>query len=251
MNSAQEIILHNEMQYSEYAPHYDNLCAINPAYQDLIALFSNSLEKLCLPSSPVVCDLGAGTGNFVCQLLTQIPMAKVTHLDPSPEMNTLASGKYAKNGFEVNIVESSMEDWEFEDDSLDLVVCVNALNNAPPVMPMLKKICRWLKPGGSIFLVNFGREIKILDWTWFLLKNSLKNRGAAETVRSIYQTRKAFSSNRAGRGDQKSGRLWTHTSDELSAIVEAAGFEIREFQTCYRDYADLVLATKPNERSLN
>jgi ubiquinone/menaquinone biosynthesis C-methylase UbiE len=251
MNSAQEIILNNEMQYSEYAPQYDNLCDINPAYQDLIGLFSNSLKTLDLPSSPTVCDLGAGTGNFVCQLLSQVPMAKVTHVDPSPEMNSLARTKYARNGFEVNIIESTMEDWEFEDDSLDLVVCVNALNNAPPVMPMLKKICRWLKPGGSIFLVNFGREIRILDWTWFLLKNSLKNRGATETVRSLYQTRKAFSSNKAGRGDQKSGRLWTHSSDELATIVRASGFEIKIFQTCYREYADLVLAEKPFQISSN
>jgi ubiquinone/menaquinone biosynthesis C-methylase UbiE len=245
MNSAQEIILSNEMQYSEYAPQYDNLCDINPAYQELIALFSANLKTLDLSNSPVVCDLGAGTGNFVCEMLSQVPKAIVTHVDPSPEMNALAKAKYAKKGLNVNIIESSMEDWEFEANSLDLVVCVNALNNAPPALPMLKKICRWLKPGGYIFLVNFGREIKILDWTWFLLKNSLKNRGAAKTIRSIYQTRKAFSSNKAGRGDQKNGRLWTHTSNELADIVRASGFKIRNFQTCYRDYADLVLAEKP------
>ncbi len=247
MNGSQERIFEGEMQYSEYAPHYDNLCEINPAYQELVQIFLDSLSGMNLPNSPTVADLGAGTGNFICPLLSAIPEASVTHLDCSPEMNALAKQKYLDLGLSVNVIEAHMEDWEFESDSFDLIVCVNVLNNAPPALPMLRMIRRWLKPNGTLFLIDFGREIKIIDWTWYLLRDSLKNRGPSATLRSIYQTRKAFSSNKAGKGDQKAGKLWTHTSEELRSLVEEAGFSIQKFQTCYRDYADLILGQKsPN-----
>lgn len=244
MNSSQEKIFEGEMQYSEYAPHYDNLCEINPAYQELVHIFLDSLPAMDLPNSPTVADLGAGTGNFICPFLSQIPGASVTHLDCSPEMNVLAKKKYLDRGLSVNIVEAHMEDWEFESDTLDLIICVNVLNNAPPALPMLKKMHRWLKPNGTLFLINFGREIKIIDWTWYLLKDSLRNRGPRATLRSIYQTRKAFSSNKAGKDDQKAGKLWTHSSEELRVLVEEAGYDIQKIQTCYRNYADLIVGQK-------
>ena len=242
MSSLPETTLPFEMSYSAYAPHYDNLCTINPAYQDLRRLMVEALPSMSLPTSPKVCDLGAGTGNFVCSLLEEIPSADIVHLDCCPEMNKLAREKYQELSYDVTVVEAYMQEWEFALNSLDLVICVNVLNSAPPILPMLRKISSWLRPGGTLFLVDFGREIDVYDWTWYLVKHSLANDGFTGTLRNAFNTRKAFSSNRVGQGDQQAGRLWTHTTNELEDLVKNAGFSIDRVETCYRDYADLIIA---------
>ena len=151
------------MDYSEYAPHFDSLCDINPAYQELLQSFLSRLSTLGLPERPLVCDLGAGTGNFVCELMDRLPDAIVTHVDCNSVMNELAREKYHQRGLPVTIVEQFMQSLDRPSESFDLIVCVNALNNAPPALPMLYRIKEWLKPGGVFYLVDIGREIKVLD----------------------------------------------------------------------------------------
>ena len=143
-----------EMDYGEYSNHYDTLCEINPAYQELIFEFQTELSRMHLPANPLVCDLGAGTGNFICSLIKELPNAKVLHVDCNPEMNAIAKQKYQANDYEVEIIESYMQVAPLNKNSLDLVICVNALNNAPPAGPMLNRISNWIAPGGYLFLVD-------------------------------------------------------------------------------------------------
>ena len=198
-----------------------------------------------LPASPAVVDVGAGTGNFVCALLEEIPRARAMHLDSSREMNTYAEEKYREKGFCVDLVEEYMQTVQIEPESKDLVVCVNALNNAPPVRPIVNRIRSWLKPGGYFFLIDFGREMNVADWTWYLTKNLLATVGIAQTIAVLRRQTKTISINRKGHGDQQTGRLWTHSTEELLDLLEESDFEIVRSQLCYRDYADLVVAQKP------
>ena len=233
------------MDYKAYAPHFDPLCDINPAYQELLHLFQDELGQMDLSAVPEVIDLGAGTGNFVCSLLEVLPRASATHVDCSPDMNGVAQEKYVSAGYDVNIVESYMQTVDIEPESKDLIICVNALNNAPPVRPMLGNIYSWLKPGGYFFLIDFGREIDVVDWTWFLVKHLLKTHGLTETINVIRRQAKVISINQKGKGDQKRGTLWTHSTEELIDILENTGFEIQTRKLCYRDYADLVVTRRP------
>ena len=125
--------------------------------------------------------------------------------------------------------------------SFDLIVCVNALNNAPPAYPMLVRLEKWLRNGGYFFLIDFGRKLDMTDWGSYLIKESLKTRGVLGTFSLLKKTRKAITSNSAGRSDQVSGSLWTHTTDELVSLVTKAGFSIDHSDTCYRGYADLLV----------
>ena len=244
MIKSNEKISEPEMDYAEYALHYDNLCDINPAYAELDSYFRFHVAKMKLPDSANVIDLGAGTGNFVCSLLEFHKSANVIHVDCSEEMNAFARKKYKSLGHSVQIVDEYIQYCDFPESSQDLLVCVNVLNSNPPPLPFLKKISLWLKPGGKIFLVDFGRQLKLLDWTWYLLKSSLTNHGLRKTFESIISTRKAFSSNRNGRSDQLSGKLWTHDTEELIDLMKNAGFDIDHAQPCYRNYADLIVGTK-------
>lgn len=233
------------MDYKVYAPHFDPLCAINPAYEELLDLFISELASMNLPKAPDVVDLGAGTGNFVCALLDRIPMAHVTHVDCSSDMNKIAEAKYTQRSLDVQVVEAYMQTVEFPPQSKDLVICVNALNNAPPVRPILNRIYDWLKPGGFFFLIDFGREIDVVDWTWYLVKHLLSEYGIRETISVIRRQSKVISINRKGHGDQVRGTLWTHTTDELLEFLRDSGFKKSESKLCYRDYADLVVTQRP------
>ena len=239
------------MDYKAYAPHYDPLCAINPAYGELLSLFKSAISEMDLPDAPEVVDLGAGTGNFVCELLNNIPSARVAHVDSSSDMNEIARSKYSDRGFDVQIVESYMQTVQIPSDSKDLVVCVNALNNAPPVKPVLNRIYSWLKPGGYFFLIDFGREINVTDWTWYLLKHIFLEYGLRKSLSIIRRQAKVIAINRRGQDDQHHGTLWTHTPEELRNILDETGFRGVRSDLCYREYADLVVVQKPTATELH
>ena len=160
-------------------------------------------------------------------------------------MNDVARSKYREQGHDVEIVESFMQTVEFEDESLDLIISVNALNNAPPPRPMLSKVHRWLKKGGYFFLVDFGREIDVVDWTWFLVKHLVRTYGLIDAISIVRRQAKVISINQKGKSDQKSGTLWTHSTEELLGMISDTGLDIEQKKLCYRDYADLVVAKKP------
>jgi ubiquinone/menaquinone biosynthesis C-methylase UbiE len=198
-----------------------------------------------LPDAPEVVDLGAGTGNFVCELLTRLPEARVVHVDNSADMNRIARGKYSERKLDVQIVESYMQTVQIPPQSKDLVVCVNALNNAPPVRPVLSRIYSWLKDGGYFFLIDFGREINVTDWTWYLLKHVFAEYNLRQALSIIRRQAKVISINRGGQDDQHQGTLWTHSSEELGKILIETGFKSIKSELCYRDYADLFVVQKP------
>lgn len=234
-----------KLDYSEYAQHYDQMCAIIPAYEENLQLLIDHSERFSLSDKPKICDLGAGTGNYICRLFEKYPDADFTHVDCDPVMNSLARKKYKSLGIEkVRVVEDYIQRVDFPQNHFDLLVCVNALNTAPPQRVMLSKACDWVKPDGVLFLIDFGRKQNVLDWASYIARNLVKQVGVAKTITTAFNTRKAITANHKGRGEQGAGRIWTHTTDELLSLFDGIDFEPEHIQTCYRDYCDLVIARK-------
>ena len=233
------------LDYNRYATQFDRMCQITPVYQDNIELLLKFLPTFNLPENATICDLGAGTGNFILAMARVLSLAKYIHLDFDEAMNNHAKAKYENAGLEnVEVQQEHIQRAQFEESSLDLVVCVNALNTAAPQLPVLKLIRSWLKPTGSLFLLDFGREQRVVDWTWYIVKHLYQTEGIGEVFRSFWMNREAIRQNRRARLDQKAGRMWTHSTEEFSDLVEKAGFQVNHVQTCYRDYGDLVVAQK-------
>jgi ubiquinone/menaquinone biosynthesis C-methylase UbiE len=233
------------LDYNKYAPQFDRMCAITPAYQEIIDLLLESLPLFKLDPRSSICDLGAGTGNFTLALADSFPEASYTHLDMDEKMNAYARHKYEQVGLSnVRIVEEQIQRAQFEAQSFDLVVCVNALNTAPPQLQVLSMIHKWLKPGGHLFLIDFGREQRVVDWTWYIVKHLYRTQGVGQVLKSFWENREAIRQNRRARLDQKDGLMWTHSTEELGRVVEEAGFRVSKLQSCYRDYSDLVIAEK-------
>ncbi|MEQ8689923.1 MAG: methyltransferase domain-containing protein [Pseudomonadales bacterium] len=237
-----------ELDYHVYAGElFDLTNRENTAYWEIGDTLAHWAKSLELGATPNILDLGAGTGNFTLRLFREYPTARYTHLDMSPEMNAVARGKYAEAGLhEVQFIESMMQSAPFENESFDFVVCINALNTAPPQGATLQAIESWLRPGGTLFLVDFGREMKILSWASYLIGSNIRKHGIRYTASWFRDCYESLRQNRKARKDQKKGAMWLHSTEELAELVSQSGLNVLHHSPCYRDYSDLVVAQKPS-----
>ena len=240
-----EDVATDEMNWDAYAEHYDQMCKFNPSYQENVEILLNLTNEWPLPGDAKVCDLGAGTGNYILALSSLRPEAEFFHVDFDEKMNDAAKRKYEAAGADnVHIVTEYVQECEFPDESFDLIMCVNALYAISPQEEILKKAKRWLKPDGRLFLIDFGRKQRTLDWTIYLFRESMKNHQAGEYVRALINSREVLKQNRRTMKGQGTGRYWLHTTSEFGTALETAGFIVDELYACYRGYADLAICRK-------
>lgn len=235
----------DEMDWHAYAEHYDLMCDLNPSYQENLRSLATRLVSWDLPENAEICDLGAGTGNYIRLMCRLLPNARFTHVDFDNKMNDLARRKYALAQIgDVNVVKNYAQRVQFPNNSFDLIVCVNALYAISPQRPLLNNIRSWLKPEGKFFVIDFGRKQRVLDWTFYLFRESLKNHRVGTYVKALVEGREVIRQNRRSTRGQSTGRYWMHsTADFGSALVEC-GFEIEELFECYRGYSDLAVCRR-------
>ncbi len=254
MSTSQEEVLlrphSTEMEpgidWDAYATQYDLMAKYNPSYHENIELLRGGLDRWGVPSDAEICDLGAGTGNYISALFRARPQATYTHVDFDSVMNDIARDKYKSLGLErVSIHEAYVQRAEFPDESFDLVICVNALYAMSPQEPILDKIRNWLKPGGVFFVIDFGRRFRMIDWGWYFISSMIRNHGVAECARFLLSCAEIYKQNSRGSKNQQDGAYWLHSTTEFGSALTEAGFEVEELQPCYRDYCDLAVCRKP------
>ena len=212
------------VRWDEYAAAYDIMCGANPEYESNLALFRDWLSSIDLPDESVVCDVGAGTGNYAIEIATRFPTARVIHLDGDPVMNGTASKKYRATGItNIEFSVSSVAEAEFPDASLDLIVCVNALYTFGDAEKVLKKFHSWLKPTGRFFVIDLGRPMDVADWSKYIIGASLRKRGVGATLSSFIRGRKAIHQNRRIRHQQNLGHYWLHSPQGVYVRVSRCG----------------------------
>ena len=236
----------HKVRWDEYAQAYDVMCSANPAYQKNLALFREWIADLCLPPASTICDVGAGTGNYVVELARRFPDARVTHLDSDPMMNRMASRKYRLSGIgNVGFASSNATTAHFAPSTLDLIVCVNALYTFAEPSRVLSAFHSWLKPAGYLFVIDLGRPMDVADWSRYIVTSSVTTIGVSATVKAFFKGRKAIGQNRLIRREQELGRYWLHSPTDFNEALIDAGFEIARTQICYRDVCDLAICRKP------
>ena len=235
----------DEMDWHAYAEHYDEMCALNPAYYKNVSMLLERLSSWNLPEDASICDLGAGTGNYILGMHQILPSANYWHVDIDERMIECAKQKYSEAGIaNVHVVYSDVCSLSFPADSFDVVVCVNALYAFTSQDEILSKIRSWLKPNGKLFLIDFGRSQKTLDWTLYMLWEAIKSNQLARYFRALIGGRELLKQNRRTTRGQASGRYWLHSTSEFGEALRSAGFVVEELETCYRDYSDFAVCTK-------
>lgn len=233
------------IDWDAYATQYDLMAKYNPSYHENIAILRNSLPSWNLPGDAAICDLGAGTGNYISALSKVLPDARYTHVDFDHVMNEIAKEKYRQLAVkDVLIKEEYVQRVDFPDDSFDLVLCVNALYAISPQKSVLSKIRKWLKPNGIFFVIDFGRRYRMIDWGWYFLSNMVKDHGVVECAKFFLGSAEIIRQNNRGLKNQDDGAYWLHTTQEFGKTLDDSGFLVEELRPCYRDYCDLAICRK-------
>ena len=125
-------------------PHLLNQVMQTPSLMD-------KRRELLLPISGEVLEIGFGTGlnlPFYQQVNT------LYALEPNPDIYHLALQRLHETPFHVQRIQASAEKLPFADNSLDHIVSTWTLCSIASLEQALAEICRVLKPGGALHLVE-------------------------------------------------------------------------------------------------
>lgn len=235
----------DEMNWDAYAEHYDVMCELNPSYQENIDRLIQYLQTWEMPDHPTILDLGAGTGNYILALANKLKAASFVHVDFDKKMNELARRKYETQKVDsVEIKNQYVQDVRFDYESFDVIICINALYAISPQTEVLQRIHSWLKPNGRFFVIDFGRKQNILDWTFYVFRESMKRHRLGRYIKVLKDNRELIKQNRQTTRGQDSGRYWLHSTAEFRDTLKSCGFEVDEVFPCYRGYSDLAVCRK-------
>jgi ubiquinone/menaquinone biosynthesis C-methylase UbiE len=211
---------HHEIDWDTYASQYDLLATNNPSYFENIEALRSVVRDLQLPKEAAICDVGAGTGNFICALAHDLPEARYVHLDFDAGMNKIAADKYSAMGLEhIELECCRASEAHYAPQSFDLIISVNALYAMQPQREVLRRIRSWLKPDGTFFVIDYGRQVNVLDWVVYMFRHVARTKGFWAAVKLLKKNAENIRQNRKGSQGQADGHYWLHSTEEFGEIL--------------------------------
>ncbi len=136
-----------------------------PFYDPLLRLLGEDrlkgalIEAADIRPGHRVLDLGCGTGTLALMIRAQYPEAHVVGLDPDPKALSIAGRKAERAGAVVEWHQGFADALPFEDGSFDRVVSSLVFHHltAETVRATVPELRRVLKPGGSVWVLDFGQ----------------------------------------------------------------------------------------------
>lgn len=117
------------------------------------------MQNLELDPDDVVADIGAGSGYFTFLIAPLVPEGKVLAVDIQPEMLKFIEGKKKlEKAPNVETVLGTIEDVNLPDDSVDLVILVDAYHEFSHPREMAESIVEGLRPGGRLVFLEYRGE---------------------------------------------------------------------------------------------
>ncbi len=117
------------------------------------------IELLNLKPSDYVADIGAGSGYFSFRMSKLVPRGFIFAVDIQPEMLSLIEDKIANGeGDNVIPVHSSTASPKLKENTIDLMLLVDAYHEFSLPREMGQGMYKALKPGGRIALVEYRAE---------------------------------------------------------------------------------------------
>ena len=168
--------------FNKQAADYDEK---NTAYYSKYPKIScrNVAQRLKNVQYQSLLDIGCGTG-FLIELLQKQKTADYYGLDLSPEMLKIARAKLD----DVIFTEGSADNLPYEDNSFDIVTCIQSFHHYPYPEKAMREAYRVLKQGGLYILSDTGMG-GLPKWFYnhFLLKKANSGDYAMYTEKDIEQ----------------------------------------------------------------
>jgi SAM-dependent methyltransferase len=135
------------MNYDQLSIDYGRHRRINPG------VLASLLERVGESDSPVVLEVGCGTGNYL-EAVGAITGADVHGIDPSSEMLERLRERLP----EAKIQRAGAEELPFENGSLDFIYSVDVIHHVLDRPAYFREARRVLKPGGTLCTVTDSAE---------------------------------------------------------------------------------------------
>lgn len=105
-----------------------------------------------------ILDISAGTGLFAKYLIKKdVQFSEVVLNDISEEMLNIARSRFETNSL-FSFAENPAEQLNFEDNSFDRVISLNAFHNYKKQKKVISEVRRVLKPGGKFYVLDWNRK---------------------------------------------------------------------------------------------
>jgi len=134
----------------------------------------NRLQRRLWPQVEIkpgsrVLDVGCGTGDDLVYLATHFDRLNLTGVDGDPKVLAIAKNKSKKRGLAVKFRASLAEALPFTSNSFDVAWSSLMVHHLPTKYKLLalQEMRRVLKPGGQLYLVEFGQISRWLRWLYW------------------------------------------------------------------------------------
>lgn len=166
-------------KWDKYAPRYDRDIGFFERVQ-----FGGGREWVCSQAHGDVLDVAVGTG---LNLAFYPDAVRLTGIDFSPAMLTLARARAAELGREIDLREGDPQALPFPNASFDTVVCTLGLCGFPDERAAITEMNRVLRPNGSLLLLDHvGSHHRLIRaGQWLLEKLTVRMLGDYQTRRPL------------------------------------------------------------------
>ena len=113
-------------------------------YRGRRRVLNRVIDTLDLPPGAEILDAGCGSGRNMVELA---PRGEVTGIELSP-----ASAAVARSRNVGEVVEGSVAELPFEDDSFDFAVCLDVIEHLDDDLQTLRELRRVVRPGGRLLV---------------------------------------------------------------------------------------------------
>ncbi|WP_298453322.1 bifunctional demethylmenaquinone methyltransferase/2-methoxy-6-polyprenyl-1,4-benzoquinol methylase UbiE [uncultured Prevotella sp.] len=170
-NNGQEKSKQVETMFDTIAHSYDLLNHRLSLGIDYI--WRNTAIKHLKPHKPaIILDVATGTGDFAIKAAKELTPEKVIGIDISEGMMRIGQCKVKKEGFSgiISFEKGDCENLSYNDNTFDAIITAFGIRNFQNLDKSLKEMCRVLKKGGRVCILELSQPVtfpmKQLFWLY-------------------------------------------------------------------------------------
>ncbi len=126
------------------------------------------IAELAVPQGASVLELGCGTGRNLSLVARHYPHARLFGLDISRQMLATAQTQLVREGVSASLAQADASTFDagrlFGETGFERIFISYSLSMIPPWRETIAAALATLRPGGSLHIVDFGRQERLPRW---------------------------------------------------------------------------------------